>query len=226
MNILNILIERNGPLSVKELSHLVGADHLLLTRLMRFLAAIYVISEAGVGSYVATMITRHLAVSNLEAGVNHTYDLVCTAVMQLDPFLVRTKYQNPTDPRHCPFQDGFRTEDILFEWLPKHPEYLNNYNLFMSGHRVGRANWLESFPLEEQIATAFDGGKDGILWVDIGGGRGHEVEAIKERYPYLPGRFILQDLPDTIKQAIPVPGMETVNHNFFMEQPIEGRPMI
>ena len=226
MNILNILIERNGPLSVKELSYLVGADHLLLTRLIRFLAAIYVISEAGVGSYVATMITRHLAVSNLEAGVNHTYDLVCTAVMQLDPFLVRTKYQNPTDPRHCPFQDGSRTEDILFEWLPKHPEYLNNYNLFMSGHRVGRANWLEFFPLEEQIATTFDGGKDGILWVDIGGGRGHEVEAIKERYPYLPGRFILQDLPDTIKQALPVPGMEIVNHNFFMEQPIKGTPMI
>ena len=82
----------------------------------------YVISEAGVGSYVATMITRHLAVPNLEAEVNHTYDLVSTAVMQLDLFLVRTKYQNPTDSKHCPFQDGFHTEEMLFEWLPKHPE--------------------------------------------------------------------------------------------------------
>ena len=226
MNILNILVERNGPLSVEELSHLVGADHLLLTRLMRFLAAMYVISEAGVGSYVANMITRHLAVPSLEAGVNHTYDLVCTAVMQLDPFLVRTKYQNPTDPKHCPFQDGFHTEELLFEWLPKHPEYLNNFNLFMSGQRVGRANWLDFFPLEEQVATAFDGGKDGVLLVDIGGGRGHEVEAIKKRYPYLPGRFILQDLPDTIKQALPIPGMETMSHNFFMDQPIKGRPII
>ena len=190
---------------------------------MRFLAAMYVIGEAGVGSYVATMITRHLAVPNLEAGVNHTYDLVCRSVMKLDPFLVRTKYQNPTDPMHCPFQDAFGTEELLFEWLPKYPEHLNNFNLFMSGQRVGRTNWLDFFPLEEQVASAF---KDGVILVDVGGGRGHEIEAIKERYPHLPGRFILQDLPDTINQALPIPGMETMSHNFFEDQPIKGKPMI
>ena len=46
----------------------------------------HVIGEAGVDSYVATTITRHLAIPKLEAGTKHTYDLVCMAVMQLDRF--------------------------------------------------------------------------------------------------------------------------------------------
>ena len=193
---------------------------------MRFLAAMHVVAEVGVDTYVATTVTRHLAAPNLEARVNHTYDIVCMSVMQLDPFLARTRYQNPTDPKHCPFQYAFRTEDNLFQWFPKHPEYWNDFNLYMTGQRVGCANWLDFFPFDEQVATGFEGGDERVLFVGIGGARGHDIRAIKEKYPHFPGRFILQDLPDTIKRAQPVPGMETMNHDFFMSQPIKGKPVI
>jgi demethylsterigmatocystin 6-O-methyltransferase len=186
----------------------------------------HVVGEAGVDDYVATNVTRHLTIPKLEAGTKHTYDLVCMAVMQLDPFLAKTGYKNPTDPKNCPFQDAFHTEDSLFEWFPKHPDYLNNFNLYMTGQRDGRANWLDFFPFEEQLVKGFKGGNDAVMLVDVGGARGHEVENIKTRYPHLPGRFILQDLPETAKQALDVKGMEVIEYDFFTPQPIKGEHLL
>lgn len=56
-----------------------------------------------------------------------------------------------------------------------------------------------------------------VLLVDVGGARGHEIEAIKKRYPNLPGRFLIQDLPNTIEQALQVPGMEAVVHDSSLD---------
>ena len=92
----------------------------------------------------------------------------------------------------------------------------------MAGQREGRANWLDFFPFEEHILKVFKGGEDSVMLVDVGGTRGHEIQAIKERHPSLPGRLILQDLPDTVAQALPVQGMQSMAHDFFNPQPVKG----
>ena len=203
-----------------------GADPLLLRRLLRFLVASGMIGEADVDLYEATNITRNLTVPALEAGINHSYDIVGYATMALPGFLQKTGYQNPNDQKHCPFQDAFHTEDDLFEWFPKHPEELNDFNLWMTGQREGRANWLDFYPLQEKLLNGFEGSDSSVMFVDVGGARGHEVEAIKKRFPDLPGKFILQDLPETIKQALPVPDMHVMAHDFFTEQPAKGESSI
>ena len=200
-----------------------GADHVLLLRLLRYLIAIHAIGQAGVDLYTANNITRNLIVPELEAGVNNTYDVVGPAAMALPSFLAKTNYQNPTDPERCAFQEGLHTQDSVFEWLPKHPEPLNNFNLWMTGQRDGRVGWLDFFPFEERIARGFKRGDEAVMLVDVGGARGHEVEAIKKKHPSLPGRFVLEDMPATIEQALPVPAMEAVVHDFFTEQPIKGQ---
>ncbi|KAL9127327.1 MAG: hypothetical protein Q9175_007754 [Cornicularia normoerica] len=106
--------------------------------------------------------------------------------------------------------------------VPKHPECLNNFNLWMTGQRDGRPNWLDFYSFEERIAKGFQEGDGAVIFIDVGGARGHEVEAIKKKYPTLPGRFLLQDLPDTVAQALPVRGMEAIAHDFFTAQPIKG----
>ena len=118
LNIFNILIERDGHVTSKELSVGVRADHLLLIGLTRFLAA---------------TVTRHLTVPNLEARVLHTYDLVCMSVMQLDPSLARTRYQHLTDQRHCPWQYAYGTEEDLFELFPHHPVYWDSLIRYITG---------------------------------------------------------------------------------------------
>lgn len=223
LQIFHILVKSDVPVTGKELAQKTGADHVLLLRLLRYLVAIHIIGEAGIDSYIANNVTKNLVIPQLEAGINHTYDLVGTAIMALPSFLDKTKYQNPTDPGDCAFQEGFHTQDSLFQWFPKHPEYLNNFNLWMTGQRDGRAYWLDFFPFEEQVAKGFKGDDDAIMLIDVGGARGHEIEAIKKKFPTLPGRFLLQDLPATVEQALPVPGMEAVAHDLFTVQPVKGQ---
>ena len=128
LQILHTLVNSNGPVAGKDLAEKTRADHVLLLRLLRYLIATHVIGQAGVDLYTANNVTRNLIIPQLEAGVNHTYDTVGTATMALPSFLAKTNYRNPTDPKHCAFQEGFHTQDSLFEWFPKHPELLNNFN--------------------------------------------------------------------------------------------------
>lgn len=191
LEIFRILVKNNVPVTGKELAEKTGADHVLLLRLLRYLVAIHVIGEAGIDCYISNNVTKNLVIPQLEAGVNHTYDLLGPAATALPSFLAKTKYQNPTDPKNCAFQEAFHTQDHLFEWFPKHPEYLNNFNLWMTGQREGRVKWLDFFPFEERIAKGFKKGAGAVMLIDVGGARGHEIDAIKKKYPTLPGRFLL-----------------------------------
>ena len=226
LQIFHTLVNSNGPVAGRDLAKQTGADHALLLRLLRYLLAIHAIGQVGVDLYTANNVTRSLVIPQLEAGVNNTYDTVGTATMALPSFLARNNYQNPTNPKDCAFQEGFHTQDSLFEWFPTRPEPLHYFNLWMSGQRDGRVGWLDFFPFEERIARDFKQDEGAVMLVDVGGGRGHEVEAIKKKHPSLPGRFVLQDMPATIEQALPVPGMEAVAHDFFTEQPIKGQKLI
>lgn len=222
LKLLQAIVNSPTPQSSAELAQAVGADPLLLRRLLRYLVATRMIGEADVDRYKATHITRTLSTPVIEAGINHAYDVIDRATMALPNFLQRTGYRNPDDGMHCPFQDAFQTEDSLFQWFPKNPKDLHYFNFWLTKQREGRGSWLDFYPLEEKFLSGFSGGDDAVMFVDVGGARGHDIEAIKKRFPGLPGKFILQDLPDTIKQALPLPGVQAMAHDFFTEQPIKG----
>lgn len=223
LELLKTLVASPTPQSSKELAQAVGADPVLLLRLLRYLVAVDVVAEADVDSYEATHITRSLADPGLASGIKHSYDVVGHGTMALPAFLKRTGYQNPTDPKHCAFQDAFHTEDSLFGWFPKNPDQAQAFNMFMTVQRAGRSNWLDFYPVDKELTSAFAGGEDAVMLVDVGGGMGHEIGAIKERFPNLPGKMILQDLPDTVKEAQQVPNMQVMAHDFFTEQPVKGQ---
>jgi hypothetical protein len=63
---------------------------------------------------------------------------------------------------------------------------------------------------------------DAVLLVDVGGNTGHEIQAIRQRFPALSGRMVLQDLPSTIEQVQSNKDMEAMEHNFFTPQPVQG----
>ncbi|KAL8831609.1 MAG: hypothetical protein Q9191_000760 [Dirinaria sp. TL-2023a] len=222
LKLLQAIVNSPSPQSSAGLAQAAGADPLLLRRLLRFLAATRIIGEVDVDRYEATHITRTLSTPIMEAGINHAYDVVGRPTMALPDFLQRTGYRNPDDGTHCPFQDAFRTEDSLFQWFPKNPEDLQTFNFWLTKQREGRSSWLDFYPLEENFLKGFSGGDDGVMFVDVGGATGHDIEAIKKRFPRLPGKFILQDLPNTIKQAPAMPGVQAMAHDFFTEQPIKG----
>ena len=104
----------------------------------------------------------------------------------------------------------------------RHPEYLAEFNAFMRTQRDARANWLDYYPLEREIGH--DGvDQDAVLFVDIGGALGHEIEAVRSRYPHVRGRMVLQDLPANTDQVPRTDAIEPMAHDFFTPQPVEGK---
>ena len=136
----------------------------------------------------------------------------------LPSYLAETKYQNPTNGLKTALQKGLRTDDAVFDWIYKRPDYLATFNVFMRTQREARANWLDYYPLDEDFKQ-LSKDKDAVAFVDIGGALGHEIEEVKRKHPNAPGRLILEDVPHNTDN---VTSMEAVGHDFFTPQPIKG----
>lgn len=128
------------------------------------------------------------------------------------------------DSLNCPFQWTFNTKLSYFDHIQRNPETLNDFNIFMSGIRSTRIHWTEWFPVETQILSGFSGADDGILMVDVGGGKGHDLERLLKQFPNIKGRLILQDLPATISNVKELSaGIQAMPHDFFTPQPVSSK---
>ncbi|KAL6720893.1 hypothetical protein ACLMJK_002818 [Lecanora helva] len=85
---------------------------------------------------------------------------------------------------------------------------------------MGKQSWLDEFNFEQEVAPNSD--SEEIIFVDVGGGIGTQCFNLRQHFPHLAGRVILQDLETPIKQALKVDGMETMIHDFLTEQPVKG----
>ena len=141
----------------------------------------------------------------------------------LPEFLRERGHEEPSDGRDCAFNLAFRTNEPFFDFLTKNPKFLERFNSYMTSQRQGRQSWLEFFPLERELMTGFSGKDNAVMLVDVGGGYGQEIQEIKKKYPDLPGRMILQDLPETINQVTAAPNTEAMPYNFFTPQLIRGK---
>ena len=82
----------------------------------------------------------------------------------------------------------------------------------------------EWFPTNEVIVDSYRGGPDGVMLVDVAGGRGHDIEAFFRKHLHAPGRLVLEDLPETMEQIRNLSSkIEPLSHNFFEPQPVQGK---
>jgi demethylsterigmatocystin 6-O-methyltransferase len=70
----------------------------------------------------------------------------------------------------------------------------------------GRATWLSVFP--EKLIREAKCGKEGVLFVGIGGGIGRRCAEFKAKYPDVEGRVVVQALPHAIGMALKTEGVE------------------
>lgn len=129
------------------------------------------------------------------------------------------KYSTSVDPMHTVFQNAWKTDEHLIEWHWKQPEFLQHFNDYMVVNRNPNVSWLSVYPVEAEMK---DWDPAAPVYVDIGGGVGHQCAQMKDRFPHTPGRVILQDLPHSIEKALDTPGVEKMAYNFFEPQPVKG----
>ncbi|CAD6586248.1 MAG: hypothetical protein ASARMPRED_002481 [Alectoria sarmentosa] len=222
LGVFKVLADGQAPKSIQQLAEKTGADVTLLGRILRYLASIDAVAEAGPEIYLATKISRAFTTAKGISGVGFFVDCLMPSWANLPAILADSDYQNPVDNLHTGFQVGLRTNIHIFEWFATHPKIFSDFNIFMSAQREGRAYWLDFYPFEQKLSAMSRDNKHDIIFVDVGGALGSEIKELRKRYPELKGRMILQDRQETIDQVSPDPRMEAMVHDFFMPQPVTG----
>lgn len=146
---------------------------------------------------------------------------------KLPDYLSSIGYKNPDKSHSTLFQYANDTNQSYFEWMEEHPEQHNKFSAGMSAATELQKPTLEPAILsllktfEKQGEPHAEADKD-VLIVDVGGGRGEVLSAIRNSWPELRGRIVVQDLPKEIEGRKPADGIEAMAYDFFTPQPIKG----
>lgn len=192
--------------------------------------------EVGEDQYVANNVTKALAAPG---GVGVVYGYVFDISMPVDmtdlsnsttvlnptflalPEYLKTHgYKNPDNPIDSPWQAGYNTDQHPFVWLQSHPEHFQLFMTWVHVSREGLPVWTDVFPFEEEIAK--NSTDDTVIFVDIGSALGHISIGLREKYPDLPGKVVIQDQQHVISAVQPSHGIEPMVYDFFTPQPIKG----
>ena len=135
-------------------------------------------------------------------------------------FKQKGDYKNPSDVNAGPFQFASGYKGTYFDWLEETPDQQEAFNRMMALTRLERGEqWFEFFPTEERFGSM---DPSAPLLVDVGGGLGHDLTAFHTKFPNLPGKLILQDLPVVINNVKLDAAIERIAHDFFQPQPVRG----
>ncbi|KAE8381896.1 S-adenosyl-L-methionine-dependent methyltransferase [Aspergillus bertholletiae] len=220
LDLFKTLVLQGRPMSVMEIAQVIRADPVLVGRILRYLAAFSIISEASVNQFEATPLTHALTVPGLAAGIKHHFEVQLPAWAALPAVLAASEYQNPTDRQHTAFQRAHHTNETVFAWFMTQPRCFEDFNLWMAAQRPGQATWLDVFPLERLLTITAPTPE--AIFVDVGGGKGHQCAALVERLPQLVGRIVLEDLAPVVAHALPHPRVERLAYDFWTPQPVTG----
>ncbi|KAI1174692.1 S-adenosyl-L-methionine-dependent methyltransferase [Nemania sp. FL0916] len=228
LDIFGILSNSTEALTTDELARRTGIDpntH-LLARILRYMASIGMVREVGPGLWAQKNYGSNLIDKRQSAGVCHAHDNVLPAYVALPEFLRKNRYQLPVSKTDTSFALGHGSDPTtFFDWLQTHPMNARYFHEFMAVHRTGDHTWLDD---KKAAATVIDhfqkqDSSDAILFVDIGGGLGHQCKLLQSRYPQLQGRVVLEDLPEVIVKVNPdETSFEKIGMNFFDSQPLKG----
>lgn len=67
-------------------------------------------------------------------------------------------------------------------------------------------------------------GNNDILYVNVAGGRGHDLLDFKQKFPNYPGRYVLMDLSHVVEdKTLNLSGVEKRSFDFFQDQVVLGK---
>lgn len=150
-----------------------------------------------------------------------SFDILSPCWNKLPAYLAERKYQNPTNVMDTAFHKAFHSKEHFMQFMGSKPDSHKSAQLYMSGMYEGKPTWLDFFPVMKQISEGAHERKCAVTFVDLGGGYGQEAVTLRKRFPSLPGRIVLQDLPQ-VASGLGLEGVEVMVHDMFSPQPLKG----
>lgn len=194
---------------------------------MRCIAGQRLVTEVAEDTYARTpwavTLAEDKAFPSLYGGFYH--DLNNPMFRALPAYLKHNGFRNPTNPNDCNFQfwQGDKGADFF--------RYVGNtlqgdFNNAMECHsKYNLTPWTDVYPTDTVVAAARAGSP---LVVDVGGGKGHDLQKFLARHPeacQAAGSLVLQDRDDILKGVeaeLDTPAIKVHPHDFFTEQPVKG----
>ncbi|OJI97340.1 hypothetical protein ASPVEDRAFT_49365 [Aspergillus versicolor CBS 583.65] len=214
------LSQSQDALSVTQLAEHCTADYGHIERILRYLASNNIIEEVGQGQFKANKTTHILADGKAGIFASHSFDFTGRIVQAFPEFIIENNYEDVTDGTKTPFQKAFDTDLHCFSWLAQYPELVEQMQQVMKSFRSG--DWIQGFDQFEKDALDSEDQSERIFLVDVGGGSGHQCIEVRDRYPGLHGRLVVQDLPEVVKEAPEIPGVKIEANDMFQEQKVKG----
>ncbi|CAG8108135.1 unnamed protein product [Penicillium olsonii] len=222
LEIFPLLMQKQNAsgISATQIAEYTGANQELIVRLMRVMASLGLCTSSEFQVYKANEKTAAMAQPAGRDGVPCIYDLTLPTLEKLPQYLRTHGFSNPDDYNNSPMQ--WAVGQSQFEWLADHKDHQSSFNSYMASRRQHRPMWFNFYPVQRLMgdATPFH---DTVFIVDVGGNQGHDLSKFSEKYKHLPGKLILQDLPQIVSGVSGRElGIEVMPYNFMDPQPVQG----
>ncbi|KAF9891627.1 hypothetical protein FE257_003638 [Aspergillus nanangensis] len=220
MGIFPLLVQHHKTgLSATDLAIYTEAERGLIVRLMRVMAALGLCTSVECEVYLPNEKTKAMTEPIGRDGVPCIYDLTLPTLAKLPDYFREHHYTMPTEYAHSPMR--WAVGQSQFEWLAQRKHHQALFNSYMSSRRHGKPGWFDVYPVDRLAKQAADH-PDAVFLVDVGGNQGHDIVKFRSKYPRVPGRLVLQDLPSVVGAASLVEGIEPMAYSFLDPQPIRG----
>ncbi|KAN0102557.1 S-adenosyl-L-methionine-dependent methyltransferase [Hyaloscypha variabilis] len=211
------------PTSLDEIVQKTAADPLILQRILRAVGSIGYVKQTALAHWEPTPLTQMANVPGLRDWLIAHFDERIVCAGKFPEWLRKRAFKNTGAA-----DDTVLTEvlgDTVWTYYEKHPEASAIFDSAISIQDNFPETMVPPYPFSGGMSEI--GSEPGMVTlVDIGGGFGQAIKSLRQKYPALKGRFVLQDLPKTIKQIDAAKakedGFEPMEHDFFTEQPIKG----
>ncbi|KAF2458074.1 S-adenosyl-L-methionine-dependent methyltransferase [Lineolata rhizophorae] len=225
LGIFDTLTKNGGAtMSAAELSAGTGADRVFVLRVLRQLAASGLIKQSGPDAWVPSTLTYFLAMPKYRDTIQFTFDLPGRAIARLPAYVASTGYKNPSDPMDGPFQFAIGEKKHGWQYARERPQLMAALQNHMAGLRDARPRWTDPgfYPFAERLEEGIKLDGDAGAVVDVGGGMGHDLEAVMAARPRFPGKLVLQELPQVVARCKDNGKFEAMEHDFYKPQPVKG----
>ncbi|EME77297.1 uncharacterized protein MYCFIDRAFT_83244 [Pseudocercospora fijiensis CIRAD86] len=201
MGIFKAIASSTNPQFIAQITQQAkGNDQMLVTKVVRLLAAHGMVDQIDVDSYGPNDLTKDLTDTG-RVGDKYTMLFSMKALADMPYFFRENGYKVATDPKNTVWQKTYDSR-TMFEWLEGNPEQGKYFN----ARSTNRDELAKLYPFEK----LFEGtSPEDVLFVDV------------KSFPSSKGRVILQDLPFVVK-GMEIPDVEVTAHDMMTEQPVKG----
>ncbi|KAL2067757.1 hypothetical protein VTL71DRAFT_15853 [Oculimacula yallundae] len=227
MGLFTALPKSGEPSTVTDLAQKINAQEEFLFRIARTLSVFDILQESDspsseLPSYSHTSYSRFLTLPPAEASTRHLFDNMLQAQLNsASKYYTQNGFKNPEDAKNSPFSFANGKTDMgIFDILEEQPERMKLFNSAMAIQAtIGLKDVILAYPFDKLQPNI-----DGIVLVDVGGGKGQVINEIRTVYPELKGSLVLEDMQVVLSGGTVVPD-EVVKqpYDFFkQEQPIKS----